>query len=80
MFLVRLVAASPCPFAGQDRLAGVTSFGVLSEGDQARKGGRMVARGAAESKVSALPNNASFRADDRREREREREKLTTISL
>ena len=31
----------------------------------------MVARGAAKSKVSALPKNASFRADDRRERERE---------
>ena len=45
----------------------------MSEGDQARKGGRMVARGAAKSKVSALPKNASFRADDRRERERERE-------
>ena len=29
----------------------------------------MVARGAAKSKVSALPKNASFRADDRRERE-----------
>ena len=76
MFVVRLVAASPCPFAGQDRLADGTSFWSVELGRPGAEGGRMVARGAAKSKVSALPKNASFRADDRRERERERERET----
>ena len=82
MFVVRLVAASPCPFAGQDRLADGTSFWSVERGRPGAEGGKNGGQGSRKEQGERPPKECKLSSRrPKRERERERKKkLTTISL